>query len=175
MYGKVFISMFDGSLATRGPWQAMVTFQQFIVLADSAGIVDMTAEAISRRTTIPLEIINIGITALEQADTESRSPDLDGRRIARLSPDRSWGWQIVNFAKYNKIRSEEDRREYMANLMRERRKKMKALPHDSKHALSKLANIDIDVNSKRKQPLKPVNVHIRADHVDLRTKPKPGD
>src|SRR3990167_4534306 len=125
MFGKVFSSMYDGTLATRGPWQALVTFQQFIVLADRHGVVDMTAEAIARRTTIPLEIINIGITALEQPDSESRSPELDGRRIARLSPDRPWGWQIVNYDKYRRIRSEDERREYMANLMRERRKKAK--------------------------------------------------
>lgn len=125
MFGKVFASMYDGTLATRGPWQALVTFQQFIVLSDRAGIVDMTAEAISRRTTIPLDIINIGITALEQPDSESRSPALDGRRITRLDPERSWGWQIVNYDKYRKIRSADERREYMANLMRERRKDLK--------------------------------------------------
>ena len=139
MYGKVFASMYDGTLATRGPWQALVTFQQFIVLADRTGIVDMTAEAIARRTTIPLEIIKIGIAALEQPDSESRSSELDGRRIARLSDDRPWGWQIVNYEKYRKIRSADDRREYMANLMRERRAKAKDKEPERKHLLAKLA------------------------------------
>lgn len=121
MFGKIFESMYDGTLATKGPWQALVTFQQMIVLCDKTGIVDMTPEAISRRTTIPIDIINIGITALEQPDSESRSPDLNGRRITRLSNERTWGWQIVNHDKYRKIRSADQRREYMANLMRERR------------------------------------------------------
>jgi hypothetical protein len=146
MFGKVFSSMYDGTLATRGPWQALVTFQQFIVLADRTGIVDMTAEAIARRTTIPLEIINIGITALEQPDSESRSPDLDGRRIARLSDTRAWGWQIVNYQKYSKIRSEDERREYMKNLMRERRAAQKATNPDCKQVLAKLAHVDVDVD-----------------------------
>lgn len=163
MFGKVFASMYDGTLATKGPWQALVTFQQLIVLADRTGIVDMTPEALSRRTTIPLEIINIGIAALEQTDSESRTPDLDGRRIARLSPDRTWGWQIVNYEKYNKIRSEDQRREYMANLMRERRKKAKTLPPESKHALAMLAHVDVDVHTPvSKNPEKHVHVHAHG-------------
>ena len=56
MYSKLFASMYDGTLATQGPWQAIVTFQQMLILADPTGIVDMTATAISRRTTIPLDI-----------------------------------------------------------------------------------------------------------------------
>ena len=104
--------MYDGTLGTKGPWQALVTFQQFIILADSDGIVDMTAEAISRRTTLPQDIINIGITSLEQPDPESRSPDENGCRIVRLNDNRNWGWRIVNYPYYRAIRTAEERREY---------------------------------------------------------------
>ena len=121
MYGKLFVQMYDGTLATKGPWQAMITFQQMIILADKDGIVDMTAEVISRRSTFPLEHVLIGIDALEQADPGSRTPDHDGRRIVRLDEHRDWGWQIVNHAHYRKIRSEEERREYQRDLMRKRR------------------------------------------------------
>lgn len=112
MYGKMFRQMYHGTLATTGPWQALVTFQQFIVLADKEGIVDMTAEAISRETTIPLEIIRLGITALEQPDKGSRTPDEEGRRIIRLSEGRDWGWRVVNYVHYRNLKREEDRREY---------------------------------------------------------------
>lgn len=121
MYGKLFAQMYDGTLATKGPWQAMVTFQQLIILADKGGIVDMTAEAIARRTTIPIEIINIGITALEQTDADSRTPTEEGRRIVRLSPDREWGWRIVNHEHYRRIRTQEERREYMRIYQQKRR------------------------------------------------------
>lgn len=147
MFGKVFASMYDGTLATRGPWQALVTFQQMIVLCDRTGIVDMTADALSRRTTIPIDIINIGIAALEQEDTESRSPELGGRRIVRLSEHRDWGWQIVNYELYRKIRSEDERREYMANLMRDRRKKAGKTVNGRKHPLAKLAHADADADA----------------------------
>ena len=112
MYGKLFTQMYDGTLGTEGPWEALVTFQQMIILADQDGVVDMTAEALSRRTTIPLDVIRKGIAALEKPDPHSRTPDEEGRRIVRLSETRDWGWRLVNHGKYRAIRSAEDRRQY---------------------------------------------------------------
>lgn len=119
MYAKVFNSIYDGSLATVGPWQALVCFQQLLVLADRHGIVDKTPEAISRQTTIPLDIITTGLAALEAPDPDSRRPDHEGRRIIRLDPSRSWGWQIVNHAHYAQIRSGEERAAYQRQYMRD--------------------------------------------------------
>lgn len=111
--------MYDGSLGTRGPWQALVTFQQMLILADRFGDVDCTAEVISRRTLIPLEIIEKGIEELLKPDPHSRDPKEEGRRIVPINPDRSWGWHIVNYGKYAAIRSAEERREYKARYYRE--------------------------------------------------------
>lgn len=126
MYGKLFASMYDGTLGTRGPWQALITFQQLIILADQDGVIDMTPEAIARRTTIPLEIITKGLAMLEQPDPDSRSPDEEGRRIVRLSDTRLWGWRITNYAKYRAIRTAEERRDYMRKYQRTRRAKLAA-------------------------------------------------
>jgi hypothetical protein len=125
MYGKIFRQMYRGTLATVGPWQALVTFQQMIVLADAQGIVDMTAESLSRETTIPLDIIRLGIAALELPDPDSRTPGHDGCRIIRLSETRDWGWRIVNYEHYRKLRSEEERRDYHRQYWREKRSKRK--------------------------------------------------
>ena len=131
MYGKLFASMYDGSLATVGPWEALVTFQQMIILADREGFVDMTHEAISRRTIIPLEIIRKGIDVLERPDPHSRDEGNDGRRLLRIADHREWGWKIVNYAKYRAIRSADERREYMREYMRKKTadEKSKLLPH----------------------------------------------
>lgn len=125
MYGKLFSSMYDGTLASVGPWEALVVFQQLIILADIEGCVDMTPEAISRRTTIPLDIIHTGITALLAEDHASRSPAEGGRRIVPLSPAREWGWRIVNYQHYRKIRTADERREYMRNYQAVYRKQNK--------------------------------------------------
>lgn len=117
--------MYDGTLATKGPWQALVTMQQMIVLADQDGFVDMTPEAISRRTSIPLEIITEGIAALLEPDPRSRTPDEDGRRIVPIEGHRDWGWKLVNHAKYQQIRKAEERREYLRVAQAKHRAKTK--------------------------------------------------
>jgi uncharacterized phage protein (TIGR02220 family) len=114
MYAKVFQQMYQGSLCTVGPWEALVTFQQMLVLADKDGWCDMTREAISRHTTIPLDIINKGIDALEKPDPYSRTAAEEGRRIVRIADHRDWGWQIVNYKHYRKIQREEERKQYHA-------------------------------------------------------------
>lgn len=121
MYKKLFESMYNGSLVTRGPWEALVTFQQMIILADKFGILDMTPEVLSTRTGIPLDIIKTGIKALERPDPESRSDELEGRRIDRLADNRSWGWRIVNFCYYDSLRRADERADYQARKYQERK------------------------------------------------------
>lgn len=120
MYGKVFASMYDGSI--YGKWKAIITLQQMITLADKDGVLDMTPEALSARTSIPLDIIREGIVELESPDKASRTPDEEGRRIIRLDEDRPWGWKITNYTKYREIRTAEDRREYHRRYYHEKRK-----------------------------------------------------
>lgn len=108
MYGKIFESMYEGTL--YGHWQAIVTFQQMIVFSGPDGVVDMTPQAIAARTSIPLEIIHAGIRILEEPDPYSRSPEEEGRRIVLLDPPRPWGWRIVNHAYYRDLASREDKR-----------------------------------------------------------------
>jgi len=97
----------------------MVTFQQLIVLANEHGEVDMTPEAISRRTNIPLkDVILPGLKKLLEKDKRSRSKDEGGARIVPL-PDREYGWSIPTFRHYTFMIAEEQRRK--ANAERQRR------------------------------------------------------
>lgn len=98
MFAKVFTQIFDSSIAED--YRVRLVFEDFLKLADKDGIVDMTRESISRRTNVPLEIVTMGIDALERPDTTSRTPELNGRRLKRLDEHRDWGWKIVNFRKY---------------------------------------------------------------------------
>jgi hypothetical protein len=163
MYGKIFAQMYDGSL--YGQWQALVTFQQLIVLSDPVGVVDMTPQAIAARTSIPLEIIRQGIADLEEPDPNSRTPDEDGRRIIRLSDHRTWGWRIVNHGHYRKLRSQEERREYMREYQRRRRhpEQQEALDNPVNQTLTSVST------SKQSQP---ITVSNKQDTED-RTTPLP--
>lgn len=109
MYGKIFDSIYDGTLRTN--WQALVTFQQLIILADKSGVVDMTPHAIHGRTGIPMEIIEAGLDHLSKPDPYSRSNEEEGRRIVLIDDCRPWGWRLVNHGYYNRLRSMEEKRE----------------------------------------------------------------
>jgi len=164
MYAKLFRQMYHGTLATDGPWEALVTFQQLLILADKDGVVDMTQKAIARETTIPLEIITQGIDVLEQPDPESRTPDEDGRRIVKLSEHRNWGWRITNYSKYRQLQREEDRRAYHRSYWHKRK-------HDSTETQ----------HTQPTQPNSPIaeayaeaeaEAHVRASDVDVGWKTK---
>ena len=149
MYGKIFEQMYDGTLSAD--WKAMVTFQQFIVLADSEGIVDYTPPALSRRTGIPLDILEHGIVKLQEPDPYSRSSDLDGRRIALLDEDRPWGWEIVNYTHYRDLASREDKREKDRVRIADKRKALKdkdvAVSRNESQPVAKVAHVDADADA----------------------------
>jgi len=109
MYGKIFNSIYDGTLVED--WRALITFQQFIVLSDADGIVDMTPHAIARRTGIPIEHIKAGIEILEKEDKYSRTPKEEGRRIELIDGHRPWGWHIVNHEYYKGLQDADTIRE----------------------------------------------------------------
>jgi hypothetical protein len=119
VFGKIFVSLWDGTLATD--WPAWSVFVFMIASATDDGVLDLTPQAIAARTGIPLDQVRGAIEVLEAEDSESRTSDHGGRRIIRLDEHRSWGWQIVNYTKYREIRDREDRkRQYRESKARTR-------------------------------------------------------
>jgi hypothetical protein len=123
MFAKVFGQIFDSSIAEDYNCRRM--FMDLLVLADSTGAVDMTHEAISRRTNVPVDEVVKYVKDLCQPDTKSRSKLEEGKRLVPLDSNRDWGWKIVNYVHYRKIRDEAARREYFRDKQREHRKKNK--------------------------------------------------
>jgi hypothetical protein len=109
MFAKIFDSIYEGTLGEH--WQALVTFQQMLILCTADGVLDKTPSYISRTTGIPLEIITAGVAFLELPDPRSRSRAMEGRRIVRLDESRDWGWFIVNHEDYRRRISREEKRE----------------------------------------------------------------
>ena len=115
LYSRVFLQILDSSLAND--WKARYVFEDFLKLANEDGVVDMTREAIARRTNVPLELVAHGIGILESPDTGSRDPRDGGRRLVRLDDHRDWGWRIVNWNRYDAIRSNVEHRAAKAREM----------------------------------------------------------
>lgn len=109
MYAKIFKSMFDGTL--RGKSDELLVFVNLLANADKEGFVDRHFKAISDETGIPIKRVEEAVTQLESPDGESRTQELEGRRLERIDEHRNWGWRIVNYLKYRKMQDEESRRE----------------------------------------------------------------
>jgi len=153
VYGKIFASMYDGTL--YGHWQAIVAFQQMIVLCDADGVVDMTPQAIAARTSIPLEIIQQGIEVLEKPDPYSRTPGDDGRRIVRLDDHRPWGWRLVNHRVYLELVTAEDKRKADRERIAAKRAACRAPSQpvaecrDESQQVANVAHTDTDTDTER--------------------------
>lgn len=143
MYSKVFRSIYDGTLADN--WQAMVTFQQLLILANEDGVVDMTLTSISRTTGIPMDILAAGLSVLEAPDEGSRTPDMEGRRIVRLDSHREWGWFLVNWSKYRKMTTREEKKEADRTRISESRGYKKALEINDVAPCSRVSKSVADV------------------------------
>lgn len=119
MYGKIFASLYQGTL--RGKAAEILVFTNMIACCDKDGEVDKHPRAIADEVGLPIDQVAAAITTLESPDPESRSRAHNGARIVRISTERTWGWMIVNYAKYRAIRNEDDRREQNREAVRRHR------------------------------------------------------
>jgi hypothetical protein len=122
MFAKVFDQIFNSSIAED--YSVRHVFMDLLVLADKDGVVDMTPEAICRRTNVPLEIIKNALEKLTSPDDRSRSHHEDGKRLILVDSHRDWGWQIVNYTHYRNVVDDESRRAYFRDRQREYRSKL---------------------------------------------------
>lgn len=129
MFAKVFDQIFDSSIAEN--YKVRFVFEDMLKLANIDGVVDMTHEAIARRTNVPLALVKHGIEELEKADPRSRNAEHEGRRLVRLDEHRDWGWLIVNYQHYRELASEEQRREKTRERVARFRQKKQRVTHSN--------------------------------------------
>jgi hypothetical protein len=144
VFAKIFAQIFDSSIAAD--YVVRHVFMDMLVLADRDGVVDMTLDAISRRTNVPEQMVAHAIAELMKDDRSSRSHEEDGRRLIPIDSHRDWGWQIVNYEHYRNIRDEEARRTYFRDKQREQRAKSK--PKVKRQTLSNSVKDNTTVSKK---------------------------
>lgn len=111
MYGKIFASMFEGSMIKSG---AVVFAVWAYVIAKmqpdkTVGMqVDINPETLAFALGESVEAVNKAIEYLCAPDPKSRSKEAEGRRLVKLG---EYTYRVVNGAKYRDIRNEEARRE----------------------------------------------------------------
>lgn len=144
MFAKVFSQIFDSSIAED--YLVRHVFIDFLILCDRHGVVDMTVDAIARRTNVPEEMVRRGIERLSAPDPKSRSSVSDGRRIELLDSHRDWGWQVVNYQHYRNIVDEESRRAYFRDKQRAYRSKSVKDVSDNSTLSKKITHAEADVD-----------------------------
>ena len=97
MKRKFLQSLYTGTLF--GQWEAIITLQQLIILADDDGVVRNTPKSISIHTGIPLKIIRTGLDELQEPDRYAREKfHRDG--YVRCLNDEGWMWFLPGFEYY---------------------------------------------------------------------------
>jgi len=134
----------------RGNSNAQLVFVYLLAHSDKDGLVNIVPARIAGDTGMALADVLRTLVELENEDDESRTPDEGGRRIVRLDAHRTWGWQIVNHARYRDIRREEDRRIQNRDAKRREREKS-ALVSIGQHKSALSANTETDTEAETEE------------------------
>lgn len=159
------------------PIEVRYTFVMLLAIADPSGHVIGTDVAIARRLNMPTADFARCLAVLMEPDPDSNSPELDGRRVVESEGER--GYRIVNYLTYRNIRSEEERREYMANYMKTYRARKQSVNsvnsvNSGKLLLAKAeAEEEAEAKGEAKKDILPLVLENEAEegkyHKDSRT------
>lgn len=106
MWRRLYGDVFEGSMAGRK--DALILFMYLITKCDDSGFARRpSVRVVSACTGLTSEEYAAAIAELEAPDPDSRSKEMEGRRIVAEDD----GWFVVNFKHYQEIQREEHRRE----------------------------------------------------------------
>lgn len=117
-FAKLFSSITE-STVWREDDHTRILWITMLAMANKNGYVFASVPGLADRARIPLKSCISGLDKFHQPDEWSRTKEFEGRRIRTVDG----GWQLLNYQKHRAIRDEEERREYMRDLMRARRAK----------------------------------------------------
>jgi len=162
MYGKTFESMYEGSmfgagLEVWGVWNYVITKTHFEV-------VELNPKLLAAVLGCTPEQVEEGIAKLCAPDPNSRSKAEDGRRLVR---EGQFQYRVVNWAHYQSIRHENDRREYNRTKMAEYRAKKRQAAESTQDVG------DASDGATQKQRMRRANEKIaRAEAIESKVREK---
>jgi len=116
-----FTKLFN-TIVTSTIWQeddkTRIVWITMLAIADSFGNVFASAPGLARVANVSTPQTRKAIRKLLDCDPDSRTKDFDGRRIEPIDG----GWRILNHAKYRRMMNDEERREYKARWIADKRK-----------------------------------------------------
>jgi hypothetical protein len=118
MYGKSFESLYEGSMVGAGI--NVFAVWSYIITKCRRGVIEINPKLLAFTLGGTEQEIVDALNFLQKPDPNSRSKKEDGKRIVK---DGQFQYTVVNWDHYDKIRSEDDRREYNRVKKQEQREK----------------------------------------------------
>lgn len=115
-YTKLFNSIVTSTIWTEDD-KTRILWITMLAMSDQNGEVHASIPGLARIAGIDLESTEKAINAFMSPDPYSRTPDNEGRRIAKIDG----GWELLNHAKYRKMASKEDSKEATAERVKRHR------------------------------------------------------
>jgi hypothetical protein len=121
-----FTKLFN-TIVTSTIWQeddkTRIVWITMLAIADHDGIVSAAVPGLASVAHVDVGSTEKALKNLASPDEYSRTQDFEGRRIEVIDG----GWLILNYEKYRKMLSEEERKEYKAKWIRQKRRQMSTL------------------------------------------------
>jgi hypothetical protein len=117
-YTKLFNSIVTSTIWTEDD-KTRILWITMLALADQNGEVHASIPGLARLAGIDMESTEKAIACFLSPDPYSRTPDNEGRRIAKIDG----GWELLNHAKYRKMASKEDSKAATAERVRRHRER----------------------------------------------------
>ena len=159
MFGKHFESTYTGSMMGAGA--LVFAVWGYVISHTRQSKVELNPKLLSLLIGEPEEAIKNTIAKLCEPDPNSRTKDYDGRRLIRQG---EFEYEVVNYEKYRRLGSVDERREYHRNYWNSKRSK--ATQQDSTHSTD-------STPQKQKQKQKQKHTHNSDFGVEFIEKPLP--
>jgi len=119
-YTKLFNSILASTVWSE-PNEVRIVWITMLAMANKDGKVEGSVPGLAVFARLPIDETRRALDRLASPDEDSRSKELDGRRIQPIDG----GWQLVNHGKYRDQMSKDERREYLRVKQQEQRDKKK--------------------------------------------------
>lgn len=132
MFGKIFATMFDGSMFGAG-FHVIAVWAYAIATKDASQRVELNPKMLAAKLGGDEGMVVEAIQYLSAPDESSRSPECGGRRLIQ---EGRFLYLVVNGETYQRIRNQEELREQNRLYQQKRREKLKKI-HPQEYARTK--------------------------------------
>lgn len=143
-----FTKLFN-TIVTSTIWQeddkTRIVWITMLAIADADGIVSASIPGLASVANVSVDAARNAIKNLLAPDADSRTKDFAGRRIEEIDD----GWRILNYLKYRRMLNDEERREYKAKWIADKRRQ-ESTPRRLKSTQSTHAEAEAEADKKKR-------------------------